>query len=127
MAVKIRLTKRGRKKLALYDIIVADQRAPRDGRFIEKLGNYNPNTNPSTVVLQEDKIVQWLFNGAQPTDTVKNILSSQGILLRKHLQMGVKKGAITQEEADKRFLAWKESKAQKPSKFKTLATANKAE
>jgi len=127
MAVKIRLTKRGRKKLALYDIIVADQRAPRDGRFIEKLGNYNPNTNPSTVVLQEDKIVQWLFNGAQPTDTVKNILSSQGILLRKHLQMGVKKGAITQEEADKRFLAWKESKAHKPSKFKTLATANKAE
>jgi small subunit ribosomal protein S16 len=128
MAVKIRLTKRGRKKLALYDIIVADQRAPRDGRFIEKLGNYNPNTNPSTVVLQEDKIVQWLFNGAQPTDTVKNILSSQGILLKKHLQMGVKKGAITQEEADKKFFAWKESKAQKPSKFKALAnTATKAE
>jgi len=118
MAVKIRLTKRGRKKLALYDIVVADQRAPRDGRFIEKLGNYNPNTNPSTVVLKEDKVIQWLFNGAQPTDTVKSILSSQGILLKKHLLIGVKKGAITQEEADKRLLVWKESKTQKPSKFK---------
>jgi small subunit ribosomal protein S16 len=121
MAVKIRLSKRGRKKLALYDIVVADQRAPRDGRFIEKVGNYNPNTNPSTVVLQEDKIVQWLFNGAQPTDTVKNILSSQGILLKRHLQIGVNKGAITQEEADKRFLTWKESRAEKSSKFKVLA------
>ena len=121
MAVKIRLAKRGRRKLALYDIVVANQKSPRDGRFIEKLGNYNPNTSPATIVLHEDKVVQWLFNGAQPTDTVKSILSSQGILLKKHLQMGVNKGAITQEEADKKLLAWKDSKSQSIIKFKLAA------
>lgn len=121
MAVKIRLSKRGRKKLALYDIVIASQRAPRDGRFIEKVGNYNPNAMPAIVTLEEDKIVQWLLNGAQPTDTVKSILSSQGILLKKHLQLGVKKGAITQEDADKKLATWKESKAQKSGKFKLAA------
>ncbi len=120
--VKIRLAKRGRKKLALYDIVVANQRASRDGRFIEKLGNYNPNTTPAAIVLQEEKILQWLSNGAQPTDTVKSILSSQGLLLKKHLQLGVKKGAITQEEADKKVQAWQEAKAKKATKFKAAAT-----
>jgi small subunit ribosomal protein S16 len=123
--IKIRLAKRGRKKLALYDIVVANQRAPRDGRFIEKFGNYNPNTTPAAVVLQEEKILQWLSNGAQPTDTVKSILSSQGLLLKKHLQLGVQKGAISQEEADKKFQAWQETKAKKFAKFKVLSTKDK--
>jgi len=127
MAVKIRLSKRGRKKLALYDIVVASQNAPRDGRFIEKVGSYNPNTSPATVNLAAEKVVQWLFNGAQPTDTVKSILSSQGILLRKHLQVGVKKGAITQEEADKKFLAWQQAKVQKPAKFKSINQVSEKE
>ena len=111
MSVKIRLTRRGRKKLALYDIIAADARAPRDGRFLEKLGNYNPHTRPATILLKEDKVLQWLSHGAQPTHTVRNILSSQGILLRRHLQMGVSKGAIIQEEADKRWEAWRQARA----------------
>lgn len=121
--VKIRLAKRGRKKLALYDIVVANQRAPRDGRFIEKLGNYNPNITPAAVVLQEEKVLQWLSNGAQPTDTVRSILSSQGLLLKRHLQLGVKKGAITQEEADKKIQAWQEAKAKKATKFKVSASS----
>lgn len=120
--IKIRLAKRGRKKLALYDIVVANQRAPRDGRFIEKLGNYNPNITPAAVVLQEEKILQWLSNGAQPTDTVKSILSSQGILLKKHVQLGVKKGAITQAQADKKLQDWQEAKAKKANKFKLIAS-----
>ncbi|TDG94971.1 30S ribosomal protein S16 [Cardinium endosymbiont of Culicoides punctatus] len=110
MAVKIRLARRGRRHFAEYDIVVADSRSPRDGRFIKKIGNYNPNTSPSTVKLDEESALKWLFQGAQPTDTVKNILSNQGIMLKKHLQIGVIKGAITQEEADKKFLAWKEAK-----------------
>lgn len=113
MAVKIRLTRRGRKKLALYDIVVADARAPRDGRFIEKLGNYNPNTHPATVLLKEDKALEWLLKGAQPTNTAKTLLSSHGILFKKHLQLGVNKGAITQEDADKKLEAWKQAKAEK--------------
>lgn len=113
MAVKIRLARRGRKKLALYDIVVADARAPRDGRFIEKLGNYNPNTHPATVSIKDEKALQWLIKGAQPTNTTRNILSDQGIMLRKHLQLGVNKGAITQEEADKKWEAWKKEKEDK--------------
>ena len=112
MAVKIRLSRRGRKKMALYDIVVADAKAPRDGRFIEKLGNYNPNTNPATVVLNTDSALQWLLNGAQPTDTARAILSHEGVMLRKHLQVGVIKGAITQEQADGKFADWKNSKEQ---------------
>ncbi len=107
MPVKIRLAKKGRKKLALYDIVVADSRSPRDGKFIEKLGNLNPNTHPATVVLNDEKALKWILNGAQPTDTVKNLLSERGVLLRKHLQVGVNKGAITQDVADKRFEDWK--------------------
>lgn len=110
MAVKIRLARRGRKKRAIYDIVVADARAPRDGRFIEKLGSYNPGTNPSTIVLESDKAVDWLLKGAQPTDTAKSILQHEGVLLKKHLQIGVNKGAITQEVADARFEEWKGSK-----------------
>ena len=116
MAVKIRLARRGRKKLALYNIVAADARAPRDGRFIEKLGHYNPNTHPATIQLKEAEILRWLLNGAQPTTTVKNILSAQGILLRKHLQVGVQKGAITQEKADKDWETWKQRKEQKLAK-----------
>lgn len=110
MAVKIRLARRGRKKLAMYDIVVADARAPRDGRFIEKIGTYNPNTNPATVNLNDAQALKWLMNGAQPTDTTQSILSQNGILLKKHLQVGVIKGAITQEQADAKFEAWKKEK-----------------
>ncbi len=112
MAVKIRLTRRGRKKLAIYDIIVADGKAPRDGRFIEKLGNYNPNTNPASIVLKADRALDWLLKGAQPTDTARTILSHEGLMFRKHLQVGVQKGAITQEQADAKFEDWKKSKEQ---------------
>lgn len=110
MAVKIRLARRGRKKKAIYDIVVADARAPRDGRFIEKLGLYNPGTNPASIVLESDKAVDWLLKGAQPTDTARSILQHEGVLLRKHLQVGVLKGAISQEVADARFEEWKGSK-----------------
>ena len=106
MAVKIRLARRGRKKLAMYDLVVADARAPRDGRFIEKLGTYNPNTNPASIDINTDKALDWVMKGAQPTDTVRAILSYKGVMLRKHLQVGVNKGAITQEEADKKFQDW---------------------
>ncbi|MFN8345783.1 MAG: 30S ribosomal protein S16 [Spirosomataceae bacterium] len=109
--VRIRLARRGRKKAAMYDIVVADARAPRDGRFIEKLGTYNPMTNPIKVVLNVDKAVKWLLNGAQPTDTTRSILSHEGVMLRKHLQVGVIKGAITQEVADERFATWKQEKS----------------
>jgi small subunit ribosomal protein S16 len=112
MAVKIRLARRGRKKKAIYDIVVADARAPRDGRFIEKLGIYNPGTNPRTIVLESDKAVDWLLKGAQPTDTAKSILQHEGVMLKKHLQIGVNKGAITQEVADARFAEWKDSKSE---------------
>ena len=110
MAVKIRLARRGRKKLAMYDIVVADARAPRDGKFIEKIGTYNPNTNPASIVLNEANALKWIMNGAQPTDTTRAILSYKGILLKKHLQVGVNKGAISQEAADEKFGAWKEVK-----------------
>jgi len=96
MAVKIRLARRGRTKLAMYDVVVADARAPRDGRFIEKIGTYNPLTNPASIDLKDDRAFHWLMNGAQPTDTVKAMLSYRGVMLKKHLQIGVVKGAITQ-------------------------------
>jgi len=119
MAVKIRLSRRGRKKLAMFDVVVADARAPRDGRFIEKLGTYNPNTNPATVVLNEKQAIKWVMDGAQPTDTAKAILSYKGILYAKHLQVGVNKGALTQEQADAKFEAWK---AEKEIKIQTKAS-----
>lgn len=110
MAVKIRLARRGRKKLAMYDIVVADARAPRDGKFIEKIGTYNPNTNPASINLNEANALKWILNGAQPTDTTRAILSYKGVLLKKHLQVGVNKGAISQEAADTKFEDWKSSK-----------------
>ena len=106
MPVKIRLARRGRKKQAIYDIVVADSRSPRDGKFIEKLGIYNPNTNPATINLKEEKALDWVMKGAQPTDTAKAILSYRGILMKKHLQIGVNKGALTQEAADNKYDEW---------------------
>ncbi|MEN0016092.1 MAG: 30S ribosomal protein S16 [Bacteroidota bacterium] len=110
MSVKIRLARRGRKKLPLYDIVATDVRSPRDGRFIEKLGHYNPHRQPAHVTLKEDKVLRWMSHGAQPTHTVRNILSAQGLLLKKHLQLGVSKQSITQEEADRKWDAWKQAK-----------------
>lgn len=106
MAVKIRLARRGRKKRAMYDVVIADARAPRDGRFIEKIGTYNPNIDPAAISIDNDRAFKWLMDGAQPTDTVKAMLSYRGLMLKKHLQIGVIKGAMTQEEADKKFEAW---------------------
>ncbi|PZX54699.1 small subunit ribosomal protein S16 [Algoriphagus ratkowskyi] len=110
MSVKIRLARRGRRKLAIYDVVVADARAPRDGRFIEKIGSYNPNTNPASININNERALKWLLNGAQPTDTVKAMLSYRGVMLKKHLQIGVLKGAITQEVADAKFEAWSNDK-----------------
>ncbi|MEM6641911.1 MAG: 30S ribosomal protein S16 [Bacteroidota bacterium] len=124
MSVKIRLARRGRKKQAIYDVIIADSRAPRDGRFIEKIGSYNPNTNPASIVLDNEKAFDWVMKGAQPTDTVRAVLSYRGIMYRKHLQIGVNKGAISQEDADKKLEVWlaeKESKIQ--GKVDNLAKA----
>jgi small subunit ribosomal protein S16 len=122
MAVKIRLARRGRKKLAMYDVVVADARAPRDGRFIEKIGTYNPLTVPATIELNDEKAFTWLMNGAQPTDTIKAVLSHRGVMLRKHLQIGVVKGAITQEQADTKLAEWLKGKEAKESaKNDTLA------
>lgn len=125
-SVKIRLARRGRKKLALYDIVVAHATSPRDGRFIEKLGTYNPNTNPATILFDEEKALKWLLNGAEPTDTVGRMLSYKGVLLRKHLQIGVIKGAITQDVADARFQEWLKSKQEK-IEGKVTGLAQKAE
>lgn len=111
--VKIRLARRGRKKLAMFDVVVADARAPRDGRFIEKLGTYNPLTDPVKIELNDDRAFYWVMNGAQPTDTVKTMLSHRGILLRKHLQIGVAKGALSQEEAERKLNEWKQAKQAK--------------
>jgi small subunit ribosomal protein S16 len=113
MPTKIRLQRHGRKSYAFFHIVVADSRAPRDGKNIEKLGVYNPNTNPATIELDMDGALKWLENGAQPTDTCRAILSYKGVLYRKHLNGGVKKGAFTQEEADSRFEAWMNEKVNK--------------
>ena len=124
MSVKIRLARRGRKKQAIYDVVVADARAPRDGRFIEKLGTYNPNTNPASININNERALTWLLNGAQPTDTVKAMLSYRGVMLKKHLQIGVLKGAISQEQADAKFNAWLSEKDTKiEGKKDQLATA----
>ena len=96
--------------MAMYDIVVAESTSPRDGKFVEKIGTYNPNTDPSTVVLKSDRAVYWLMVGATPTDTARSVLSHEGIMYRKHLQVGVNKGAITQEQADEKFGTWKEDK-----------------
>src|SRR5512133_1216148 len=106
MAVKIRLARKGRKKLAFYHIVVADSRSPRDGRYIEKIGSYNPVTNPATIELDFDKALGWLQNGALPTDTCRAILSYKGVMIKKHLLEGVKKGAFDETEANRRFEEW---------------------
>jgi small subunit ribosomal protein S16 len=113
MSVKIRLSRRGKKRAPIYDILVADSKAPRDGRFIEKLGSYTPTAYPAAVVLDEVKALKWLMVGAQPSETAKNILQKEGVMFRKHLQVGVNKGAITQEVADARYTSWKAEKEAK--------------
>ena len=125
MPVKIRLQRHGKKQRAFYHIVVADSRAPRDGKFIEKLGVYNPNTNPATIDLNIDAAVQWLHNGAQPTDTTRAILSYKGVLYKKHLEGGVKKGALTQEQADVKFAAWVDAKTSKVDAKKSTLVSSK--
>ena len=110
MATKIRLQRRGRKSYAFYSIVIADARAPRDGRFTEKIGTYNPNTNPATVDLNFERALYWVECGAQPTDTVRNILSKEGVYMMKHLKCGVAKGAFTEADAEAKFNAWKQNK-----------------
>lgn len=128
MPVKIRLARHGKKRYAHYSIVVADSRAPRDGKFIEKLGTYNPNTNPATIILDFDKALHWLQTGAQPTDTCRAILSYKGVLYKNHLQIGVKKEAITQEQADEKFEQWlKEKEAKIQSKIDRLSDEAKSE
>lgn len=128
MAVKIRLARHGKKNYAFYHIVVADGRSPRDGKFIEKIGTYNPNTNPASITLEFEKALGWLNKGAQPTDTVNTILSNEGVLMMKHLEGGVKKGAFTEEVAKERFAAWKTAKVAKvDSAIKTLDSAKSKE
>ena len=115
MSVKIRLQRHGKKGKPFYWVVAADARAKRDGKYLEKLGTYNPNVNPAIIDLDVDKAVEWLQNGAQPTDTAKNILSYKGAMLKNHLAGGVRKGALTQEQADAKFAAWLEAKAAKIS------------
>ncbi len=113
MPVKIRLARHGRKRRAFYHIVVADSRAPRDGKFIERIGSYNPNTNPATIDLDFDSALSWLRKGAQPTDTARAILSYEGVLHMNHLLKGVAKGALTEEQAKEKFEAWKQEKLAK--------------
>ena len=125
MPVKIRLQRHGRKGYAYYHIVIADSRAPRDGKFIERLGSYNPNTNPATIDLKFEKALHWLQVGAQPTDTTRNILSSEGVLMKKHLLEGVKKGAFDEAEAEKRFETWKTTKESSVVKTKEQLASEK--
>ena len=108
--IKVRLARRGAKKRPFYHIVIADSRKSRDGRYIEKLGNFNPNTHPAIVRMDSDRALYWIMTGAQPTDTARTILSNMGVMIKKHLQVGVNKGAITQEVADQRFEEWSDKK-----------------
>ena len=110
MATKIRLQRHGHKGYAFYHIVIADSRAPRDGKFVERIGSYNPNTNPATIDLKFDRALYWIQTGAEPTDTVRNILSREGVLMKKHLLGGVAKGAFSEAEAENKFQAWKQAK-----------------
>ncbi|TRW21517.1 30S ribosomal protein S16 [Flavobacterium zepuense] len=124
MPVKIRLQRHGKKGKPFYWVVAADARSKRDGKFLEKLGTYNPNTNPATIDLNLDSAVQWLHNGAQPTDTARAILSYKGALLKHHLDGGVRKGALTQEQADAKFTQWVDEKSGKvDAKKDNLSTA----
>ena len=124
MATKIRLQRHGRKGYAFYSIVIADVRAPRDGKFTEKIGTYNPNTNPATVDLKFDRTLYWVECGAQPTDTVRNILSDEGVYLMKHLRGGVKKGAFDEAACQAKFDAWK---ADKKNGLNKLVAKNEAD
>lgn len=125
MPVKIRLQRHGRKGQPYFHIVAADARSPRDGKYIERLGFYNPNTNPATIEVDVDSAAEWLVNGAQPTDTARAILSYKGVLYKNHLMRGVKKGAFSEEEAEKRFNAWMEQKQEKiEAKQKGIDTAS---
>lgn len=126
MATKIRLARHGHKGYAYYHIVVADSRSPRDGKIIERIGSYNPNTNPSAVDLNFERALYWVNVGAQPTDTVRNILSGEGVMLMKHLKGGVAKGAFGEEEAQKRFDAWKAQKDAKNGKISQAEALKKA-
>ena len=126
MATRIRLQRHGRKNYAFYSIVIAHADAPRDGRFIEKVGTYNPNTNPSTIDLNFERALYWVQVGAQPTDTVRNILSDEGVYLMKHLLGGVKKGAFDEAAAEAKFAAWKNEKAAKAQKAADKKAADKA-
>ena len=119
MPARIRLQRHGKKNQPFYHIVVADGRAPRDGKFIEKLGTYNPLTNPATIVLNEERACEWVKNGAEPSPTCRRILSYKGVLLRRHLQIGVEKGAITQEQAEVKFNEWKQAKEAKIASAKS--------
>jgi small subunit ribosomal protein S16 len=128
MSVKIRLARHGRKQHAYYHIVVANSRSPRDGRLIERIGSYNPNTNPATIDLDFDKALTWLNNGAQPTDTCRAILSYKGVLMKKHLLEGVKKGAFDEAAAEQKFQKWLQEKEQaiQAKKDKLAATSSEA-
>lgn len=126
MAVKLRLARHGRKRQPYYYIVAADSRAPRDGKFIERIGSYSPVSNPAKIELDFDRALTWLMNGAQPSDTVRRILSYKGVLMKKHLLEGVKKGAFNEEEAEKRFKAWlAEKEAKISSKVSNLELAQR--
>ena len=125
MATKIRLQRHGRKGYAYYHIVVADSRAPRDGKFVERIGSYNPNTNPATVDLNFERALYWVLTGAQPTDTTRNLLSDKGVYMKKHLLGGVKKGAFTEEIAEQKFNAWLTEKEKNEDAAKTKLSSSK--
>ena len=127
MAVKLRLARRGRKQKPFYHIVAADARSPRDGKFIEKVGTYNPLTIPATIEVDFEKAFAWVMKGAEPTDTVNAILRFKGVLYKKHLQMGVNKGAISQEVADEKLAAWLGAKEEKVAARKQKVASEKAE
>lgn len=127
MATKIRLQRFGKKGKPFFHVVVADSRSPRDGKFIERLGSYNPNTNPATIEINFEKTLDWVNKGAEPTDTARAILSYKGVLYKKHLQGGVKKGALTTEQADAKFAAWLENKGGQIEGKKDSLSASKSE
>ena len=127
MSVKIRLQRHGKKGKPFYWVVAADARSKRDGKYLEKIGTYNPNTNPATVELDLDSAVKWLHNGAQPTDTARAILSYKGALLKHHLDGGIRKGALTQEQADAKLAAWLEAKDSKVVAKKDGLSTSKAD
>jgi small subunit ribosomal protein S16 len=127
MATKIRLQRFGKKGKPFFHVVVADSRAPRDGKFIERLGSYNPNTNPATIEINFEKTLDWVNKGAEPTDTARAILSYKGVLYKKHLQGGVKKGALTEEQADAKFAQWLEAKGGQIEGKKENLSASKSE